>query len=308
MNDVRRVLARVGLCLSLCLFAAGAPAAETAAVATDSGKMVLATTWPMYELVRELASGTRLQITLLNSAELGCPHHYSLSPSDLLKVQQGGAVVAVGAGYEPYLDRIRAAAPQVRIVEVASGMPLMPAVDPDLEPYGNPHLFTSPGGMRVMVPVAGAFLSEFAENERDMIAVNQMNVMSQLGQIEAQYREVRRKVESVPVIVTHDSLDYVAGDLGLVVVDRLDEGENEGPAVSHLLAIKQAIRQKKIRAILVDSHHASKVAAMIARETGVPLIELDMLTTGPVDGSSLYKRMMATAEVLETALGTFRDE
>ncbi|HNV72126.1 MAG TPA: metal ABC transporter substrate-binding protein, partial [Candidatus Ozemobacteraceae bacterium] len=250
-----------------------------------------------------LASGTTLRVDLLNPAELGCPHHHTLTPGDLLKVQGGGVIAAIGVGYEPYLERIRAAVPQVKIMEIASGAPLLPAVDVESEPFGNPHLFTCPSGLAHLTRALAKRMREYAVAEQSIISHNESEVVKQLGQMEVEWQGIADSIVSMPVIVTHDSLDYLCRDLGLGIVARLEESEGEGLSVARLLALKRDVSQKGVRAILVDSQHETKAAATIARETGVPVLAVDTLTQGPTDGADLYLRLRRTAAQIRALSG-----
>lgn len=267
--------------------------------------LVVVTTWPVFALTKQLASGTGIGVDLLMPSELGCPHHHSLTPGDLQKLTQANLILAVGAGFEPFLPRLAGAMPGVPLLEVASGLPMLAAIDAESEATGNPHVFSSPEGMKLLGEKVAAILGDRFPVDQAQVLSHAAALSRELGQSAAQWQEASARIGSLAVIITHDSLDYVARDLGLVIVERLEEGEGEGLSVSRLLSVKQAIKDRGVRAILVDSQHPSKAAETLSRETGIPVTMIDTMTIGPREpGQSLADRFQATAEQLVALAGT----
>jgi len=69
---------------------------------------VVATVLPVENLTLAIASGSKkLDVRGLLPATGGCPHDYSLTPGDVKKLEGADMLVAVGLGYEPFLEKIQ---------------------------------------------------------------------------------------------------------------------------------------------------------------------------------------------------------
>lgn len=83
------------------LFAAGVFAGVYAA---EPVKNVLCTTFPIYQITRNVVQGrTKVSVDLMLPAQLGCPHDYALTPQDMRKLAKADVLVVNGLGMEEFL-------------------------------------------------------------------------------------------------------------------------------------------------------------------------------------------------------------
>ncbi len=69
---------------------------------------VVATVLPVENLALAITAGSKyLNVVGLLPSSGGCPHDYTLTPGDLRKLEHADMVVAVGLGYEPFLEKIK---------------------------------------------------------------------------------------------------------------------------------------------------------------------------------------------------------
>ena len=160
---MRRTMA-MGLCA----------AALWAAPGFAEGLRVLCTTFPVYQIARNVAEGrVGTVVDLLLPAGMGCPHNYALTPADMRKLARADVLLANGLGLEEFLGAPTARANRkLRVVEVAAGIGDLIALEGDghghdcgehgHEHHGhggwNPHLFASPRmSAKLALNVAGEF-------------------------------------------------------------------------------------------------------------------------------------------------------
>ena len=75
------------------------------AFARTASLNLLATTYPVYQLVRNIARGVDgVQVELLIPAGTGCPHDYAPSPADMQKLARASIIILNGLGMELMLD------------------------------------------------------------------------------------------------------------------------------------------------------------------------------------------------------------
>ncbi len=85
---------------------------------------VLATTFPIYQIVRNVAEGREgVTVDLMIPSQLGCPHHYALTPQDMQKLAKADFLVVNGLGMEEFLGApVKKANPKIRVIDSSIGI------------------------------------------------------------------------------------------------------------------------------------------------------------------------------------------
>ncbi|MFZ2958340.1 MAG: metal ABC transporter substrate-binding protein [Candidatus Ozemobacteraceae bacterium] len=250
---------------------------------------ILCSVFPVFALAKEIASGASLPVELLLPADLGCPHQYSLTPGDFRRITQARVLILNGLRFEPFLERLTQDVPDLPRIVCASGVFTIPSVDEPDEV--NAHVFTTPSGLRNMGANMASQLAILDPSQADLYKKNARRFEARLDEIEKQFTELAVKTASVPVLLTHDSLDYLAKDLHLRVLARLGgggDGESGEVSAKRMAEVSELIRREKPAAILVDGRETPPMAATLVRETGIRLIHLPLLTSGESSPSADY--------------------
>jgi len=89
---------------------------------------VVCTFLPNYVFARNVVQGVPgVDLHLLLSTNLGCPHDYTVTPADLKAVAQADVIVANGLGLEPFLDDLRRANPKAKVVLISGDCDVLEA-------------------------------------------------------------------------------------------------------------------------------------------------------------------------------------
>ena len=141
---------------------------------------LLATTYPVYQLVRNIVQGVNgVKVNLLIPAGTGCPHDYAPSPADMQKLTRASAVILNGLGMEAMLvENIRRLnLPMILAsVDVATLPSLMK--DPhDESDHGqthalNPHIFAAPSRAAQMTRSIAVQLGKLVPRHAAAFAAN----------------------------------------------------------------------------------------------------------------------------------------
>jgi len=124
----KRILIRTVICIVLAAVAAAGffylHSKRNAAKAEGGKRKILCTTYPVFLFVREVAAGGPIRPELLLPPEAGCPHDYSLTPGDLMKISgEGTLLIRNGLGLDDSLWKTaRAANPGLKSVSLADGI------------------------------------------------------------------------------------------------------------------------------------------------------------------------------------------
>ena len=109
--------------LTICIYSVLTvfPAAENAGAAE---KAVLATTFPIYQIVRNVTQGRDgVKVDLMLPSQLGCPHDYALTPQDMQKLAKADILVVNGLGMEEFIGApLKKANPQISVIDSSIGI------------------------------------------------------------------------------------------------------------------------------------------------------------------------------------------
>ncbi|OQA05289.1 MAG: high-affinity zinc transporter periplasmic component [bacterium ADurb.Bin374] len=252
--------------------------------ATAAEDRIVCTVYPVYLIAKGLASGTELRVSLLLPANLGCPHHYSLTPTDMAGLEQAKLILANGLGFEPFLDRLAESGFAARIRQIA---PASCTISSGEGSQPNPHVFTTPAGLSAMIDAAADALDDVVSSDSAvLLRKNAAELRSRLDAVGKDWAGAAEKLEGTPVVVTHESLDYISSAMKLTIVARLEIDDEHQHSAHSRLGIEQAIRDRRPVAFLTDALDQSEEIAALGREHGIPVIALPTLTTGNDDDSA----------------------
>jgi zinc transport system substrate-binding protein len=93
------------------------------------------------------------------------------------------------------------------------------------------------------------------------------------------------------ILTVHDSLDYLARDLGLEVAGTVQPDPGVEPSAREMARLVRLIREKRVTAVFSEPQYSDQVARTLAAETGVKIFALDTAITGKT-GPETYERVM----------------
>jgi ABC-type Zn uptake system ZnuABC Zn-binding protein ZnuA len=287
----------------LACLAAPAPAARAEA------PRLIAASYPVWLFARYLALGRdRFRVELLTNPGTGCPHDFAPQPRDLERLSQARALVKNGLNLEPYLDRaMKVASQSVLVVDASRGLPTLslswgrldlggggPRATDDLSPLApNPHVFSSPRLAGLMARNVANGLAEADPEGADHYLARLLSFqadMDYLGDLVASFERSR---EGYRLIVSHGFMDYLARDMGLIVLADIEPAPEAAPSAARLKALADLAKAGEVNAILAEPAADLKVARALAAEGRVPAAIIDPVTAGPADPEpDYYKKVM----------------
>ncbi|NCA81343.1 MAG: zinc ABC transporter substrate-binding protein [Opitutae bacterium] len=310
--------------------------------ATGWGAMqnVLCSTFPIYQLARNVAQGREgVEVQLLLPAALGCPHHYSLTPHDMKKLSAADVFVVNGLGLEEFLGApVEQASQELRVVDSSAGIPDVlsyaeehredgdehaeeaHAVHEEAEEghgdceaaHGhqhhhegaNPHLFVSPRMSAKLALNIAAGLSKADPEGAGVYFRNASAYAVKMDDLAGEMSALGRRLRNRRIVQPHGVFDYLARDMGLEVVALLQPHGQE-PSAAEMIAIVRIVREKNASAVFTEPQYSPKAGQTIARAAGIPAAVLDPAASGPEDASLDYFEtvMRQNMEILSATLG-----
>ena len=257
----------------------------------EEGHTVLATTYPIYVAARQiLGDDDTVTLIRLQGAASGCLHDYQLSPSDRRAVQEADLILMNGAGAESFLHGI---VDEAKCVDTSAGVDLLCAEhdhdhdegDHHHEEY-NEHLWLSP--VRYAKQVAAVRDALCALNP-DKAAEYKANATAYLAEIAAIADDLP-DLSGRPCVLFHDSMAYLAADLGLDVKLILSVEGESGLAAADLKQVEALAAEYPDLLLLYDTQYALRYEGVAGTPVSVhTAVQEDWLTAMQENVKNLKK-------------------
>jgi ABC-type Zn uptake system ZnuABC Zn-binding protein ZnuA len=263
-------------------------------------------------MVRAVTEGREgVQADLLLPAGLGCPHDYAVTPQDMRKLAEADILVINGLGLEEFLvPPLRQAHLALRTIDSSAAIaPLVNGLfgfaNSGYSAGMNPHSFASP---RLASDMVNAIAHGLAEIDPEGAALYQANAERYRAELDILADEIGKLGASLGhprVAAPYEVFDYFIRDAGLAFAVTLQAHDGlEGSAAAMLSAIAR-VSGEHVAAILAEPRQAERMLR-VSQETGVPLVVLDPVDSGPDGAGPEYylMTMRHNLAALERTFGT----
>jgi zinc transport system substrate-binding protein len=282
----------------------------------DDRLPVVASIVPLQDFCEEVG-GDRVDVQLLIPPGAS-PHLYEPPPSVIGKAAAAKVVVYVGAGLEPWIDRILStrSAQSVLTVEAVQGIDLIgsakeehlhssagrSAAEESPHRSGNPHVWLDPVlAGQICQRIAGAFQQadpDHAESYKKRLA----EYLGQLTRLDAEIRDRVAAFRIRQYVCFHPSFSYFAARYGLEQVGVIESAPGREPTPRHLQRIVEAIRRFGIRVVFAEPQLSARAAEVIAQEAGIKVVTLDPIGGRPPYGDDYLKLMRYNVSMMEKGM------
>ena len=248
-------------------------------VGSTQDKVVLATTYPVYVAAQNiLGDNTSIRLTRLDGAASGCLHDYQLSPSDRRAVQEADVILMNGAGAETFLHDI---VDESKCVDTSAGVDLLCADhdhaegDHHHEEEYNEHLWLSPTRYAQQVTGVRDALCALDPVCADTYRANAAAYLAQITAVADSLPDLGGR----PCVLFHDSMSYLAADLGLDVKLTLSVEGESGLSAAHLGQVEALAAQYPDLLLLYDTQYALRYEGVAGTPVSVhTAVQEDWLT------------------------------
>lgn len=305
--------------------------ATSAPAARGGGLRILCSTFPIYQLTRNVVGDRPLaSVELLLPAAMGCPHNYALRPQDMLRLGRADVLVVNGLGMEEFLGAPLAQANnRIKMIDssksldgilpytaaqtssgkqaslgIARGDHKHAGSDEHHHGIHNPHLFASPRQAARIVSVIGDELARIDPEGAPVYSKNAAAYSAKLAALADEMSERVGMYKNKRILQPHGAFDYLARDLGLEIAG-VTQPHGQEPSAAELLALVKLIRERRVGAVFTEPQYSSKVGEMLSRETGIAQVTVDPVASGPENAPLDYyeSAMRKNLEVLDATLG-----
>ena len=237
--------------------------------ATAFAAKIVCTTYPVWLLTRCVAHNAKVSVNLMTPPHGGCAHNYTPLAGDLIKVKHPETIlIANGSQVDEHLiAAAKRANPQLALIkaEVASR---------------DAHTFASPDTAKLMVV-------KIATELCILDPANAPYYQKNLQMILPRFDELIQRTQALnlngKVIVLHHKLFVNLANLCHAKTLLLKHEQASAVPPRDLMNIIRSARQHNTIAIWAENHHHDPAVKLLARETSLKIVELDMLNGGSMD-------------------------
>jgi len=269
---------------------------------TRGGQRVLAVNYPLYIAAREVVGDTdAVSVEQLAGNATGCLHDYQLSPGDRLAISRADMILTVGD--TPFLEGI---ADPAKVVDLAEGLEPLCA-DHDHE-HGhdhhetiNDHVWMSPWRYKALVHGVAEALATIDTAHAAAYLANDDRFGGEIDRLRQQLQTAAAALPSRRCVLFHDSLAYLADDLGLTVSLSLDVGEDSGVSAGDLAAVSRLAAEEPGLLLLYDDQYTVRYVGVDGLVPSSQVLRLDTVVSGDRQGNDWLDAMRYNVKVLQEA-------
>lgn len=273
-------------------------------------KVVVTTTYPLYTAVKTILGDTdAVAVENLTGSATGCLHDYQLSPANRITLE-GASLVLLNGGAEGFLSDTLAALPDLPTVDTSAEISLLESchdhAHPDDEESSdghahavNEHLWVSPTRYAAQVAAVTEALCQLDYENAAAYTANGEAYRQRVLAVGARLRAAADKLPSKTCIIFHDSLAYLADELGLTVAAALHVGEESGVSAADLAAAQQALANDPNILLLYDSQYTMRYAALDTLVPAAQVLTVDTAVVGHGRASDWLDAMERNTHIFE---------
>lgn len=291
----------------------------------EEGLTIVTSFYPMYMHVKELTKGLPVEVINMTSSQVGCLHDYQLRVEDMKTLQQADVLVINGFGAESFIHKAYEQNKHLQLINASEALEKLWGYEMHQEEqdheedthfnethsghnHTNEHIWVSVLGSIEQIKTISKGLQEIDPMHKKGYQENEKRYIEGLNLLEEEMHKTLSSLEGKPVVLVHNSFEYLAEEIGLEIVDTLGGGEEELPTAKELESIIANMKEQGIKQIFTETQYKELITIKtVAKETESKIYELDsMVTQGPIlkeDEIEYIVRMKKNIETLKEAYG-----
>ena len=124
-------------------------------------------------------------------------------------------------------------------------------------------------------------------------------MLNKLDMLQSYGEESLKDLTSRELITFHDGFAYFAHSFDLHILEAVEEESGSEASAKELKHLIGLVRDHQLAAIFTERNGSESAANVIARETGIPVFQLDMAMSSKDYFKSMYDNINTIKEALE---------
>ncbi|MBI5837766.1 MAG: zinc ABC transporter substrate-binding protein [Candidatus Eisenbacteria bacterium] len=222
------------------------------------------------------------------------PHAFEVLPRDVQGFESASLWLRVGAGLDPFVDRLLAAERPRCVVTATDGVRLR---------EGNPHVWLDPVVARAMLPRIAEALATVDPADSAGYHARARDYAASLDSLDSEYRAAAAGFRVRRFVAFHEAWTYLAARYGLEQAGSLEPAPGREPGPTDWARLVGLVKSSGSRVVFAEPQFGRRLPAALASDAGVRVLMLDpMGTTGEARGESYVALMRRNLAVLREGL------
>lgn len=262
----------------------------------NSNFKIVTSFYPIYIMTLNVTEGAN-KIELKNMAELngGCLHDYTLSTTDVKKVENANVFIENGVGIENFTEKLLQIYSRVKIID--SSREIQDIISSGEEQNG--HIWTSLDNYKKQVENIAYELSNYNSENADIYNKNANEYIAKIEDLENRYKEELSNLSGEKAICLNEAFEYLGRDLNLDMIMVETDHEESTLSADRLRSLIDQAKASNIKAIIIGEDDNTQNAETIATETGAKIYKLKTGMSGDYSKNSYLDDMEYNLEQLK---------
>ena len=259
----------------------------------SEGFTIVTSFYPMYTIAKNIAGNIEgVMVDNMASHNVGCLHNYTLTTSDLKKIENANVFIYNGLGIENFTSKILSSYPNISMINASNDIDDL--IEDEHEK--NAHIWLSIDKYITQVENVKNDLVKYDENHKEEYEKNAEEYVLKLN-------ELKKKIESSTeqkrqCLSFSDSLAYLQETMNLEMRIIETDHEQNGLSAESLADTIKYVKDNNIKNIIIDKQTADNNAKTVANETGAKVYVLDSVLSG--ENANYIKAMEENLKIVES--------
>jgi len=176
--------------------------------------------YPTYIIARNITNGIdEIEVQNMVALTAGCIHDYTLTPSDMVKIEQADVLIVNGAGMEGFVEDIKNNYPKLPIIDASTNISL---TEHQLEHEYNSHIWMDPTKYIEQINNVSEQLMVIDSQHKEIYEENTKNYIKKINDLIMKMQTELISAKDEKVIIFHDAFEYLANYLKMNVIYTVD--------------------------------------------------------------------------------------
>lgn len=252
--------------------------------------------YPIYIIAENVTKGAG-NIELSNMAELngGCLHDYTLSTSDVKKLEDADVFIENGVGIEKFTDKLLQIYSDLKIID--SSIELTDIIKSGEEENG--HTWMGIENYKKQTLNIANELSKYNPENAEIYTKNANEYIEKIEEINKKYKEQLSNLSGEKVICLNEAFEYLGRELNLDMIMVETDHEESTLSADRLKSLIEQAKENNIKMIIIGEDDNTQNAETISSETGAKIYKLKTGMSGNYSENSYIEDLEYNLEILQ---------
>ena len=267
--------------------------------AKNDNLKIVTSFYPIHVMTANITQNVQdVELVNMTEANVGCLHDYTISTTDMKKIEKADIYIQNGLGLESFMDKIISAYPELKVIDTCAD--ISNKIQDENET--NPHIWTSIENYIKQVETICQKLCEYDNKNAETYKANCESYLQKINQEKQKYETELQKLNGAKAICLNEGLEYLLKELKMQVTKVETNHEESTMSAETLKNLITKMKDENIKIIVVDKDDNIKNAETLANETGAKIYKLDSGLTGETNNNAYIDKLEANFLVLESMI------